>query len=618
MTHGFSHPLSCTAIAIMLALGAALSCTDSDSYIPLLDEIRVQGDTDPAGALRRMDSISISMTGESRHTAMRYELLRLRLLEKAEIMPESDVRGKDIYRYFMDKGSDGEKMEASYYLASIYRDLHDSPRAIRYFRQALDIAESSTGMDSVTVANAYSQLSALYRIQYDYNTAMEMAERGLGVARKLGIVDPIYIMDVATIAYMLNDTARTARVQGLALDMIRRERSESRYADVLCEILSVLSEYHMTEEAERCRVLLDSIGEEDRPHNYYSSLAIYYKNKEDADSSIYYFRQLFDSGSSTAEGRLSASRNLAALYARKGNVAMSQMYAMKFIETEEEYRRELQHWQAVRAHNEYVYSRDQAEEERIHRESEEARGRIVYWALSFALLLLLSMAVILIQRYRSLKRIHEDMSVMDEMEHELRKSGETIREKEAQILEQEQRLRSSQHKLDSLTRELGSMEQEVASKDVELRARITVLQEKERTLKIIESELQEKESLLVEKMKQNERLFGFAFAENISRTSDVTLKKFNAAAEGKRTLTDKEWKELFSIIEDLYPDFRESVMRKIKRPSVDKLRIAYLLKAGMTKPQIVSLTNYPTTTVWRKVKYLTEVLEEELHSIYPY
>ena len=618
MIHVHSCSLSRALILLTisaLVIGYIPSCSEADRNIPLLDEIKEQGNTDPVGALKRMDSISISMSKETRHNLMRYELLRLRLLDKAGIMPSSDVRGKDIYEYFMSKGSGKEKMEASYYLASTYRDLHDSPRAIRYFQQTLEIAESSNDIDSVMLANTYSQLSALYRIHYDYNSAMEMSEKGLEVARKLDIVDPIYIMDVATIAYALNDTAKTVSVQQEALDMIRREKSENLYQDVLCEILSILSDYGMHEDAEACRLLLNSINEENRPHNYYESMARYYMSREETDSSIACFKLLYDSENTTLEGKFNALLNLALLYKKKGNTGMSNEYALKFIDTEKEYRHMLQHEQAVNAHNEYVYSRNQAEEERIRREAEDSKNRTVFWILAFIILLAFSFSLIIIQRYRVLKRTHHDLLIINKMEKELRKNNDTLQKKEALIHEQKQKIDFSQGRLDSLTAELDDKEKEISLKDTELQAKVKTLHEQDRLLQQMETSLLEKERLLIEKMEQNNTLYGYALTEKIKKTSEQTLEKFTDAAMGKRKLTDNEWKELFSVIEINYPNFRKLILSKIKNPGIDKLRIAYLLKAGMTNSQIVSVTGYASTTVWRKTKYLTEVLGDDLYSL---
>lgn len=579
-----------------------LSCTNRGSCIPLLEEIKKQGDADPVAALRRTDSLSVYMAGESRHTVMQYELLKIRLQAKAEIMPSSDSKGKEIYDYFMEEGDDEEKIEACFYLANIYRNLHDSPRAISFFRQALDIAASAGGIDSVMVANTYSQLSALYRIHYDYNTAMEMAEKGLEVAKKKGFVDPIYIMDVATIAYYQNDTLKTIRVQQEALDMIRRDNAENEYPDVLCEILQIYSEYHKPEEAAKCKTMVEKIEGEKCPHNYYSALASYYSAVEKTDSAIYYNKLQLDGENTTMEENYAASLNLASIYNNMGDAGMARIYAFKFIEIEEEYRKLLQHEQAVKANNEYVYNRNRAEEEKAYREAEEAKAQNMHLIYITFLVLVSVFILFLIQRYRALKRIHENMVV--------------INEKEMQIREQEEKIENSQQRLDFLTGELKGKEQEVAEKDAKLQKQLLLLRQKGYELENAEKELREKESLLFEKLEQNKKLFGYAFTENMRKTSGATLQKFNDAARGKRTLTDKEWKELFSTIEKLYPGFRGAIVQKIKRPRTDILRIAYLLKAGMSNPQIESLTNYPTTTVWRKVKNLTELLGDDLHSIY--
>ena len=94
------HVHSCSLLRALILLtisaiviGYISSCSEADRNFPLLDEIKEQGNTDPVGALKRMDSIYISMSKETRHNVMRYELLRLRLLDKAGIMPSSDVRG---------------------------------------------------------------------------------------------------------------------------------------------------------------------------------------------------------------------------------------------------------------------------------------------------------------------------------------------------------------------------------------------------------------------------------------------------------------------------------------------------------------------------------------------
>ena len=577
--------------------------------------IKVVGDYDPVLASSILDSLPNDLTVKSEHTRMSYKMLKLRLQDKADSLPNSDVIGNEIYDYFMKKGNDLEKMEACYYLASVCRDLHDSPRAILYFQQLLDIAESSEEMDSVMLTNTFSQLSSLYRIQYDYHSAMMMAEKGLSAAKILGIVDPIYIMDVATIAYALGDTVKTIKMQQEALDMICREKAANKYADVICEILSIMSEYHIHEECIRCIMLLDNITLGNKPHNYYSSLADYYLSVEKIDSAIYYYKMQYESNNITLAGRFNATQGLASLYNKTGNIELSQKYALIFMDVEEEYRKALQHEQSTQVHNEYIYKRNRAKEEKAYKAAADAKKKKSYWILAFVMLFVLSGTLIQIQKRRSLKRKNNDLKIINEKNCEIQKNERVIIEKEAYITHQKQKIEQTQGMLIEIAKELHEKEQEVATKGVELQKHRMELQEKNRELKVVESQLRENEIILAEKLKQNEKLFKFAFTERLDQAAKTILEKFQKASNGIEGINDGDWKQLYSAIDNLYPKYSRAIMHKIQTLTEEKMRISYLLKAGFSQPQIVRLTGYPGTTVWRKSKEIAMLLGEDLMSL---
>ena len=50
------------------------------------------------------------------------------------------------------------------------------------------------------------------------------------------------------------------------------------------------------------------------------------------------------------------------------------------------------------------------------------------------------------------------------------------------------------------------------------------------------------------------------------------------------------------------------LLNKIKRINEPLLRVCYLLKIGLTGPQIVNLTGYPRQTVWVRIKRIEAVL----------
>ena len=318
------------------------------------------------------------------------------------------------------------------------------------------------------------------------------------------------------------------------------------------------------------------------------------------DSAIYYFEILYNEEPDLVQ-KSYASKMLTQLYANKGNISLSNKYALKFIEIESEYRKLLAHERTVNEHNEFIYNRDRAQEAEVYKEAQEVKTQRLYWVLAFILLTAVSFIIFQRMKYRNLKRANRDLRVINEMERVIKENKQIIKEKEEHIRDQKQRIKKSQEQLNFLVNDLEDKEQRIISKDTELEKAERLLQEKEKTL--------------IEKLEQNEKLFKFAFMENLTQKANEVLEKFRKAAKGTHRLSDEEWKQLYSAIEELYPQFNKAVMQKIKKPSEDKLRISYLLKAGMTKPQIINLTGYPTTTVWRKVKYITETLGEELLSL---
>lgn len=534
-------------------VGIFLSCSKQEGCMSQLEEIRAIGKEDPITAINMLDSLSSYVMEEPEDISMRYELLRLRLQDGGICVPSSDAQAKRVYDFFMVNGNKSEQLEACFCLAGVYRDLHNSPKSILYYNEALDLASSGTESraDSIIITDVYMELCALYGLQYNYKLAMEMAEKSLESARKLGIVTPSLLAGVASAARGMNDAYQVQKYLREALDLIQRDGTLTNNANILCNMLVNASEYHFTEEARRCKELLESIEEKNRPRGYLLAFATYYRCYAETDSAISYYHKILET-SRSIEDRYEASRNMALLYERKGDVTQTQKYALAFINAEKDYRKMLQHEQTVSTYNEFVYNRNAAAEAKAYMAAEEAQRSKMKWIAVFAFLLMLSFLIILTQRYRNLKRRNKVLERMREMEGEIRRGQD------------------------------------------------------------VERQLQAKEKLLAEKLEQNERLFRYAFTENLQTSAGDILEHLRMASNGKCHLSKEDWKQLFAAVDTLYPNFRAAVVGKVGRATEDKLRIAYLLKAGMGKPQIANLTDYPTTTVWRKVRQMTEILKEEL------
>ena len=143
----------------------------------------------------------------------------------------------------------------------------------------------------------------------------------------------------------------------------------------------------------------------------------------------------------------------------------------------------------------------------------------------------------------------------------------------------------------------------------------TELNNKKKKLVELDKELSRTEENLELKMKQNKQLMKFAFMKNISSNASEIIDKFKKASEGQNNINEKEWQELFAAVDKLYPGFSTVVQNKIPKISNELLITAYLLKIGMTNPQIMRLTNFPHQTVWRRVKKVETLLGDELKFI---
>ena len=117
------------------------ACSDDAAWEEKLMLIKQTGDTAPAVAACSLDSLAESVQTQSEYIRMKYNLLRVRVNDKADIMPDSDTEVKRLVEYFNKNGDAPERQEALYYAGSVYRDLQDTPRALEHFLQSMSVAE---------------------------------------------------------------------------------------------------------------------------------------------------------------------------------------------------------------------------------------------------------------------------------------------------------------------------------------------------------------------------------------------------------------------------------------------------------------------------------------------
>ena len=537
-----------------------LSCGNrNDALLSDLEAIKREGDSVPETALKKLGHLSGRIKGESEYVQMKYDLLKIRLQDKSDIVPENDKTAKRVYDYFQKNGNDNEKAEAAYYLASVYRDLHDSPRAVSFFLQSEDLFSRCEKPDSILWANTYSQLTGCYEKQYNDSAALNVAIKQLEFARKnRTLLDPTRIMDAATCYRNIGDTLNAIRYQDWALEEITKTHSEEKYSDILAELTRVYIDQGNKEKAVYCKNKLAALPKESLPDNYLANIGEYYRRSGQLDSANICLTYVSENSINPLNKNYANYKLLTVALLKNDNESIKK-YARAYIKSEEESEQFTKREISLNARNEYIYHRDKEQETKAYQAAENAKRNLVIAFLGF--ISIVAIFIIIFQWYRlnSLKKINRQKEIIKNKNTEIRDKAELIEEQSQQ--------------------------------------------------------LQEKDEMLKEKAIQNETLYQVAYTKKLKENGGEIIEKFLLASEGKDKVNDEDWQSLFSAIDGLHPDFRHAVLERIKKPTEDIIRIAYLLKAGMTNPQIIAVTDYSKSSVYRKSdsirKALPDFLREE-------
>lgn len=102
-------------LSFLWLLVLVAGCGRTTDIVDKLELIKKTGDTDPESALLMLDSLDIPVRDESDYVQMKYDLLSLRLHDKADDRPSSDITARRVVSYFEAEGSAAECQEAYYY-----------------------------------------------------------------------------------------------------------------------------------------------------------------------------------------------------------------------------------------------------------------------------------------------------------------------------------------------------------------------------------------------------------------------------------------------------------------------------------------------------------------------
>lgn len=517
-------------VIFVCCLFTLLACSKKAEWEEDLMLIKQRGDVYPKTALCSLDSLSASVKSPSEHFLMTCELLHIRLEDKADIIPETDAKVKQLVAYFDHNGSEAERQEAHYYAGSVYRDLHDTPRALEHFLQAMKIAEQATRCDSIMLRNTYSNLSYLFNSVQDNQNYLEYAQKEYQISVNLQRLENTSIIHLAT-AYQHVDSSR------LAMQYFDEALQRQKSNPVLQELYILLDYYSFTQnqqQADECMTLLEAIDHE--PLNSRQNMALltlgrYYQMKGDDQSAIECYETVLSRGSNLEE-EYDASRRLVSMYHETGNEVKENKYAVRFVQLCDTLNLGKRQEMAATVNNLYRYQRDKDEEQQILRAGE----RYKLWAIGITVLALLALLI----------------------------SGLVYERKKNRLMQE----------LLSLSGEMTELKKE-----------------KEKLQEEIERQKQQNTAFL--------RLLHQSDFESKAEDIFSLLKR---AAEGRYTMTTENWRQLYQVVDEENPAFREIVLQHLGEFTDQQMQVCYLLRIGMPKLDIQHITNLSRVTVWRWAK----------------
>ena len=563
----------------LLLLASFVTCTDygSDREISRMDVIKQLGNSHPQLALASYDSLKDEFTKGSTYVRNKYTLLGIRLRDKAELPHTSDSCIRRLVPYFEKKGTIREMQEVYYYAGSVYRDLQDTPRSLEYFLKSAACTEKGE-TDSVMLRNCYSQLCAMYTKVQDYGNALQMAKAEYEVARSIGTLDGITMIQLGN-AYMRTDSFPQATE---VMRMLLTENDTTNLTpDILCDLLYYFSLTDDTANARFCYTrFVDMPERHPIKAQQHISLGKYFLLLGLTDSSAQHYQLALEQGDSIC--KYDACRKLFHLYEDCGEKEEAYKYASEFLRISTCLDLGMRQEQAATINNQYQYYKDKQEEDSIKAEKEIME--LYLWMTLLITLTLISVicAVYTFRKYQRQRLLHEISMTLD---------GDTGsdngNEQETHVLMRIKKgMDSARIKQEEMAKKLEKAEGNIKEQEQSI----------ERAKRDAEEKLQEAHR----QMERGVNLFKMAHLTELSKNDNDIVESIRKASRMEQELTSKQWSELISFINDRYPTFSQKIVTIHGPISEKQMHICYLLKMGFTNTEICNIMkDCSRSTIWR-------------------
>jgi len=549
-------------IRLLLLLAIALMTIQCGHhcYSPELALLDSLADTKVDSAVILMRRIAPQFADASEWDRRYYQLLSIKIADKADLPLPSDTIAWELVRYYEEEGDERLLPLAYYYGARICRRHNDAPQALDYLLKANDLLPDNRQLRLKAVVN--SQMGYLFSQQKLYRNAIEAFKRAY-------YCDSI-IRDTTGLIYNLRDIGfnygnsdSTYISYTAALHLARLQHNEDLIADISAQIANLYYNSNKIDSAiNYIRVALDYNDPKDQSAINSIAAKIYEKYNM-GDSTLKYYQKL---------------TTLNSIYAKECGFKGLFEYAYKkrnfdsaftHFESYKRFSDSIQKITAIESVAEIhaTYNYQIREKENAQLKDDIARkNRNVFIASIIAISII---AFLSISYYKMRNR---DIKLKANLE-KLRRLQEEAK------LKNENQINENLITIENLKKHISKLD----IQDQKQKGELELLKEKlEYTTKLaIIAQKEEKDTLL--------------------KLEDIPVYQFIKEANGMpkekvRCLTDNEWDELSNAIDQSYPDFKKQLF-SFYPLKMHEYHICMLIKLKISPVIIASLTAHSKESI---------------------
>lgn len=378
---------------------------------------------------------------------MKYTLLKVKAGDKAYIPQTSDNTMRKLVKYYDKHGSRNERMEAYYYLGCAYRDLHDSPKTVKNYRTAVDLADTTDPhFDWKLYSTINGQLVGLYERQYKYNEAIAIQKRVIEIETNKDL-EPLYAISYLGILYDNMDSVKLAAFcYDSGLSIIQKKDVTEKDLQYLGTYLGFYLHNSYRQQAERCINMINKFPLEKWPVNTSCSMGDYYEQIGKNDSALFYYTYADKLYGPDLYRRKSSLKNLYRFHLKTGNEREAMRYAQLYIAYSDSVEKDRATEQTVQADNMYQYWKNEEEQMAQERAALKNRMIIAYCLAGLFVAVLATIAVVYFYK-RRLKRISAQYSYLQEEKNELQNEVNNSHQQMNALITRQEKERNQQSQI---------------------------------------------------------------------------------------------------------------------------------------------------------------------------